>query len=156
MMSLPDTFMYVCLYQISLLRFTNSRPSYVQFHPLAYIVKLNIELSMADLISKVVRRQDRVDNSYSNSNPTELTSNPRHGHFNTRGGVFSSSNEQPTHVSHVYAGKTLSDSSEGDISPQNRGAGIMKTIDTVVQSVEKDGSESVSSSMRQLNECRGV
>ncbi|KAH8585399.1 hypothetical protein B0O99DRAFT_474424, partial [Bisporella sp. PMI_857] len=37
MMSLPNTFIYV------------------QFHPLAYIVKLNIELSMADLISKIVR-----------------------------------------------------------------------------------------------------
>ncbi|RDL36009.1 uncharacterized protein BP5553_06621 [Venustampulla echinocandica] len=36
---------------------------YVQFHPLAYIIKLNIELSMADLISKIVRRRDRVDSS---------------------------------------------------------------------------------------------
>ncbi|KAH6664021.1 hypothetical protein B0J14DRAFT_494014 [Halenospora varia] len=138
MMSLPNSFIYI------------------QFHPLAYIVKLNIELSMADLISKIVRRQDRVDNPYSNSNPTELTSNPRHGHFNSRGGAFSSLNEQPTQVSHIYASKTLSASGEGNIGTQNRGAGIMKTIDTVVQSVEKDGSESVSSSMRQLNECRGV
>ena len=156
MMSLPNSFLYVCLYQISLSRFTNPRPSYVQFHPLAYIVKLNIELSMADLISKIVRRQDRVDNPYSNSNPTELTSNPRHGHFNLRGGVSSIPNEQPAHVSHIYASKTISVSGEGDIGTQDQSAGIMKTIATVVYSVEKDGSESESSSMKQLNEYRGV
>lgn len=155
MMSLPNSFMYVWLYQISLSRFTNSHNSYVQFHPLAYIVKLNIELSMADLISKIVRRQDRVDYPYSNSNPTELTSNPRHGHFDSKSGVFSSQNEQRTQVSHIYATRRLSDSSlsEGNIGTQNKGVGIMKTVATVVQSVEKDGSESVSSSMRQLNEC---
>ncbi|KAG7408795.1 hypothetical protein Forpe1208_v012321 [Fusarium oxysporum f. sp. rapae] len=31
---------------------------YMQFHPFAYIVKLNIEMSMADLISKVARNRD--------------------------------------------------------------------------------------------------
>ncbi|KAH8676475.1 hypothetical protein BGZ60DRAFT_446762 [Tricladium varicosporioides] len=138
MMSLPNSFIYI------------------QFHPLAYIVKLNIELSMADLISKIVRRQDRVDNPYSNSNPTELTSNPRHDHFHSKRSVFSSPNGQPTQVSHIYASKTISDSGEGEINTQNRGPGIMKTIATVVQTVEKDDSESVSSSMKQLNECRNV
>uniref|UniRef100_A0A0D2YDL6 Uncharacterized protein n=1 Tax=Fusarium oxysporum (strain Fo5176) TaxID=660025 RepID=A0A0D2YDL6_FUSOF len=32
--------------------------SYMQFHPFAYIVKLKIEMSMADLISKVARKRD--------------------------------------------------------------------------------------------------
>ncbi|TGJ83385.1 hypothetical protein E0Z10_g5379 [Xylaria hypoxylon] len=40
MMSLPNTFVYM------------------QFHPLAYIVKLNIELSMADLIGRIARSKD--------------------------------------------------------------------------------------------------
>ncbi|KAM0327585.1 hypothetical protein ACHAQA_005878 [Verticillium albo-atrum] len=31
---------------------------YMQFHPLAYIVKLNIEMSMADLIAKIARSQN--------------------------------------------------------------------------------------------------
>ncbi|KAI3573990.1 hypothetical protein IWW34DRAFT_810187 [Fusarium oxysporum f. sp. albedinis] len=31
---------------------------YMQFHPFAYIVKLKIEMSMADLISKVARKRD--------------------------------------------------------------------------------------------------
>jgi hypothetical protein len=30
----------------------------MQFHPFAYIVKLKIEMSMADLISKVTRTRD--------------------------------------------------------------------------------------------------
>ncbi|RDW65121.1 hypothetical protein BP6252_10772 [Coleophoma cylindrospora] len=37
---------------------------YMQFHPLAYMVKLRIELSMADLIGKVARsEQDQTQNS---------------------------------------------------------------------------------------------
>ncbi|KAI0532181.1 hypothetical protein GGR58DRAFT_523429 [Xylaria digitata] len=47
MMSLPNTFVYM------------------QFHPLAYIVKLNIELSMADLIGRIAR--NRNDNLILNS-----------------------------------------------------------------------------------------
>ncbi|CRK25946.1 hypothetical protein BN1723_015969 [Verticillium longisporum] len=31
---------------------------YMQFHPLAYIVKLNIEMSMAELIAKIVKSKD--------------------------------------------------------------------------------------------------
>ncbi|KAH7160384.1 hypothetical protein B0J13DRAFT_127560 [Dactylonectria estremocensis] len=36
---------------------------YMQFHPLAYMVKLNIEMSMADLIGKIAR--DRSDREFS-------------------------------------------------------------------------------------------
>lgn len=32
---------------------------YMQFHPLAYIVKLNIELSMADLIGRIAKNKDQ-------------------------------------------------------------------------------------------------
>lgn len=35
------------------------RPRYMQFHPLAYIVKLNIEMSMAELIVKVAKGRKR-------------------------------------------------------------------------------------------------
>lgn len=47
MMSLPNTFVYM------------------QFHPVAYIVKLNIEMSMAELISKVAREHDSGVDTYS-------------------------------------------------------------------------------------------
>ncbi|KAL1957342.1 hypothetical protein VTO42DRAFT_6131 [Malbranchea cinnamomea] len=44
---------------------------YVQFAPVAYTVKLNIELTMAELISKIVRNsQHRVDNHDSSTGPT--------------------------------------------------------------------------------------
>lgn len=36
---------------------TNIGFSYMQFHPFAYIVKLNIEMSMADLIGKIAKRR---------------------------------------------------------------------------------------------------
>ncbi|KAF4456394.1 hypothetical protein F53441_1464 [Fusarium austroafricanum] len=49
---------------------------YVQFHPLAYLVKLHIEMNMADLIIKVVKASnngDYPDYSGSRSNPTNPT-----------------------------------------------------------------------------------
>jgi len=36
----------------------------MQFHPLAYIVKLKIEMSMADLITSVARARDKIDNVF--------------------------------------------------------------------------------------------
>lgn len=59
---------------------------YVQFHPLSYIVKLNIELCMSDLISKVVRKRDRTDKPHdhdSSSNPSQGTELP-----STKSGTF--------------------------------------------------------------------
>ncbi|KAK5630054.1 hypothetical protein RRF57_005769 [Xylaria bambusicola] len=55
MMSLPNTFVKPS--QIAH-RKVNGIKSYMQFHPLAYIVKLNIELSMADLIGQIARSRD--------------------------------------------------------------------------------------------------
>lgn len=37
--------------------------SYMQFHPLAYIVKLNIEMSMATLIAKIARNSEHLQGS---------------------------------------------------------------------------------------------
>ncbi|PNH48263.1 hypothetical protein VD0004_g168 [Verticillium dahliae] len=49
---------------------------YMQFHPLAYIVKLKIEMSMADLIAKIARKQDNnpaSDEAFSRSHGTHGT-----------------------------------------------------------------------------------
>ncbi|PVH83827.1 hypothetical protein DL98DRAFT_454441 [Cadophora sp. DSE1049] len=139
MMSLPNGFIYV------------------QFHPLAYIVKLNIELSMADLISKVVRSHDRVDDSTSNNNPTELTSTPRKPQFGSKSDAFVGSNK-PGQVSHVYASNTRSEGypDEGEIGIHDQDGGILKTISTVVLMEGNGDGSSVSSSMRHLNESRCV
>lgn len=53
-MSLGNSFVHVSSSR-SKLDQTLTPPSYMQFHPLAYIVKLNIEMSMADLIARVTR-----------------------------------------------------------------------------------------------------
>ncbi|KAF4624347.1 hypothetical protein G7Y89_g13825 [Cudoniella acicularis] len=52
----------------------NERNRYMQIHPLAYIVKLNIEMSMAELISKVAAATQPAGNGASNSNPANILS----------------------------------------------------------------------------------
>jgi hypothetical protein len=50
--------------------------SYMQFHPLAYIVKLNIEMSMADLIGKIARNKSCgiiSEGTFSNSLGKDVT-----------------------------------------------------------------------------------
>lgn len=44
---------------------------YIQFHPLVYLLKLHIELNMADLIAKVVR----ASNPMNNANAVDVTDN---------------------------------------------------------------------------------
>ena len=47
---------------------------YMQFHPLAYIVKLRIEMSMADLIAKIAKSKNNQHSTdkYFRSRPTGL------------------------------------------------------------------------------------
>lgn len=40
----------------------------MQFHPLAYMVKLNIEMTMADLIGKIAKKQERLPTYHSSWN----------------------------------------------------------------------------------------
>lgn len=62
---------------------------YMQFHPVAYIVKLNIEMTMADLIIKIVRSSTR-DASYSHSrsgyNPPDVPGSAPRAHLHRRRG----------------------------------------------------------------------
>lgn len=60
---------------------------YLQFHPVAYLAKLSIEMNMADLIVKVVKATNphaHVDGSYSTEGVSHgtkktLTNNPTNG-----------------------------------------------------------------------------
>ncbi|MCJ1399944.1 hypothetical protein MMC11_003147 [Xylographa trunciseda] len=47
---------------------------YIQFHPVAYIVKLNIEMSMADLITRIAIGSERTD--FTSPHPISCHSNP--------------------------------------------------------------------------------
>ncbi|KAI4728686.1 hypothetical protein E4T49_03517 [Aureobasidium sp. EXF-10728] len=57
---------------------------FVQFHPVAYMVKLNIEMSMADMIIKVARsnEQDMNFNSSSQGTPRPATLNTQKSQHN--------------------------------------------------------------------------
>ncbi|KAF2015090.1 hypothetical protein BU24DRAFT_442210 [Aaosphaeria arxii CBS 175.79] len=122
---------------------------YVQFHPVSYIVKLNIECSMADLISKIVRGNERTDafHSGSNSYPTELASRSAHG---TKMG-------NTTHTTTIRGNHTArggEEESDSSLDEERGAAGIMKTVATTVvhDAAEKEDSRSVSSSTVQLND----
>lgn len=129
---LPIWFWSIALSQYNLILSTESwllyNFSYVQFAPVAYTVKLNIELSMADLISKVVRSsyRDHSGNFDSNrsSDNTHTVSRP-HSYFP------GSAEKQVTargYEEDEYSNKTDREKYDGE--------GIVKTV-TVMQT-EKD------------------
>ncbi|KAM3088240.1 hypothetical protein ACMFMG_002294 [Clarireedia jacksonii] len=121
---------------------------YVQFHPLAYIVKLNIELTMANLISKITRRKQAINTVNPDSYPTEFTSSSNNQHFESGEGVSS----KPGQVSHIYANNgSFNQSANGDMAAPGDDGAIRKTVVTVVRSANKDRSDSLSSSTMELN-----
>ncbi|KAG9505279.1 hypothetical protein J7337_002246 [Fusarium musae] len=64
---------------------------YVQFHPLAYLVKLHIEMNMADLIIKVVKasnNSDYPDYSGSRSHSTQKKSSKQTGKIRVPSAMF--------------------------------------------------------------------
>ncbi|KAE9379565.1 hypothetical protein N431DRAFT_553735 [Stipitochalara longipes BDJ] len=91
---------------------------YVQFAPVAYIVKLHIELTMAVLISKVVRgnSSQRVDDGSSS------------GHHKSNRTKVKATTDPYRLETTIYGG--------GVDGPEveNRESGIMKTVTTVVKS----------------------
>jgi len=117
---------------------------YVQFSPVAYIVKLNIELTMAELISKVVRSAHRVDDQ---SSSTNRASNGTHlgGRLDGRArmqqrytGYFPGSDGKNGTVCEENADRQLA-ASDGK---HYQGEGIMKTVTTQTKEIsdEVDGS----------------
>jgi hypothetical protein len=53
---------------------------YIQFHPVAYMVKLNIEMSMSSLITKIARNSVEARN---NEFMVQNSSSHNHSHFHT-------------------------------------------------------------------------
>ncbi|KAL5326578.1 hypothetical protein ACEPPN_004265 [Leptodophora sp. 'Broadleaf-Isolate-01'] len=112
---------------------------YVQFAPVAYIVKLYIELTMADLISKVVRSGsvERGDGWYSSGNRTESHTHPTTGNRTVTkpakpqsDSVYDSSARMDTEIS---GGRT------DRLQHEDSGTGILKTTVTTV--LESDSGE---------------
>lgn len=119
---------------------------YLQFHPLAYLVKLHIEMNMAELITKVVKASNPGGYySHSQSEPKSTQRGPTNGSRKI-GSMFAGGNT------------TFIEAGGNDIELPNRdgAGGIQKTMTTQVvikQSSgpsEYDDAISESSSTRQL------
>ncbi|KAH6951437.1 hypothetical protein DER45DRAFT_383334 [Fusarium avenaceum] len=92
---------------------------YVQFHPVAYMVKLNIEMSMAKLITRLAKGEN-ADDYYPSM------SQSGHGHSNQRTNDApwtQGNNVQLTHRSRVVAGNS-DDDLPGAAHRNNGGPGI--------------------------------
>jgi hypothetical protein len=113
---------------------------YLQFHPMIYLVKLHIEMNIADLIARVVR-----------------ASNPHQGgsDSNSHSNRLESSHKMTTLVNTRIKKGSLAQTakeSEADMYSLPHG-GIKRTIETLVICEPKDGeddNQSESSSTREL------
>ncbi|KAH6874560.1 hypothetical protein B0T10DRAFT_521725 [Thelonectria olida] len=106
MMSLPNGFVYV------------------QFHPLVYLVKLHIEMNMADLIGKVVRASSHANASNG---------------YNTRSRTYQTgSRTYPSRLAHTLTGThhrthiELGEEDEMELKERQKLEGIKKTVVTEI------------------------
>ncbi|KAF4465515.1 hypothetical protein FALBO_7646 [Fusarium albosuccineum] len=103
MMSLPNGFVYI------------------QFHPLVYLLKLHIEMNMADLIGKVVRASNHETPNYSSRSRTNGTNRPHPSRF----GTTLASAHHRTHIE-------LGEEDEYELKEREKLEGIKKTVVTQV------------------------
>ncbi|KAH0606865.1 uncharacterized protein H6S33_003699 [Morchella sextelata] len=81
---------------------------YIQLHPLAYTVKLNIEMSMADLITKIARDKQDIELS---------SSSAHHG-----GGTLASNHTKPSIIIHTQK-DVIVQSTVGELDEDNHSQG---------------------------------
>ncbi|KAI0018122.1 hypothetical protein F4780DRAFT_540850 [Xylariomycetidae sp. FL0641] len=97
---------------------------FIQFHPVVYTVKLNIEMTMANLILRLARRgkADAYEHwlSYSN-NKNASSADPHHGHHHERDVALKSFNRA------TVKANPLDSDSENGMEPDS--GGINRTID---------------------------
>jgi hypothetical protein len=97
---------------------------YIQFHPVAYMVKLNIEMSMAKLITRLARRQD--------SDMTDSAPHSRSNHLSHAPEPWTRSNGvELTKRAHTVPRD--SDEESGNSRDDFSEAGIRKKTEIVVQ-----------------------
>ncbi|RSL44844.1 hypothetical protein CEP54_014524 [Fusarium duplospermum] len=100
----------------------NGLQNYIQFHPLVYLLKLHIEMNMADLIGKVVRASNtNQDHDYSSRSRTNGTSRQHPSRF----GATIASTHHRTHIE-------LGEEDEYELKEREKIEGIKKTIVTQV------------------------
>lgn len=111
---------------------------YVQFHPLVYILKLHIELNMADLIAKIVKMEN--GGSYpSGSNPAAGyggKSGPGGRTGGTGGGGTNTADPRGFHMATlITANRDFAREAEDEQQQHHHpdAKGIQKTVETVIQ-----------------------
>lgn len=172
MMNLPNSFryeqhnhqnIYIRIYKILIIH--KSR-SYMQFHSLAYLTKLYIELTMAELIAKLVRAKHIPSFTQYSTTLDDFADNtdfsrPTHPFDKPQDEIFSNA-KMHNYIAHISALgehqddgtsnemlRTATDSgSEGSEVPE---FGIKKTVRTVVRSKADGEVENTVSSMVKLN-----
>ncbi|OBS17811.1 hypothetical protein FPOA_09541 [Fusarium poae] len=102
---------------------------YVQFHPLAYLVKLHIEMNMADLIIKVVKASNGNGYDYSGSKSGSTQPKQKSGNKLGKGHIPS--------AMFIGGNLTLCQAGDDDIEMNRLEGGIQKTTRTEVEVVVK-------------------
>ncbi|RFN48698.1 hypothetical protein FIE12Z_7017 [Fusarium flagelliforme] len=102
---------------------------YVQFHPLAYLVKLHIEMNMADLIIKVVKASNGNGYDYSGSKSGSTQPKQKSGNKLGKGHIPS--------AMFIGGNLTFVQAGDDDIEMNNLEGGIQKTTRTEVEVVVK-------------------
>lgn len=135
--------------------------SYIQFHPLTYLLKLHIEMNIAELITKVVQASNPMEGHSghkSHSLPGTLEHSSRKSRVNAKphGSGFSahiSSMLSGSHGDHI---EISSQETAHEMKPQE--GGIHKKMETTVTSkaLEEDEFGSESSSTRKLHKAIGM
>lgn len=109
--------------------------TYIQFHPLVYLVKLHIEMNMADLIVKIVR----IDGGSYASGSGGQSAKERSGRLKMTTFVTTATKNRRDDADKSQQGKEYA------------GEGIQRTIETQIVSHEADtDAGSVSSSTAEL------
>jgi hypothetical protein len=104
---------------------------YIQFHPVAYMVKLNIEMSMASLITKIARNSIEARNNEF----MVQSSSHNHSHFHTH-------TSQANAAIGLQPGVNASAVSKmrgGEERQSFEGIRTLKEVDVVVESVRMPG-----------------
>ncbi|KAM0426000.1 hypothetical protein ACHAPT_008629 [Fusarium lateritium] len=110
---------------------------YIQFHPVAYMVKLNIEMSMASLITRLARGENADDYYPSMSHSNHGTSGQGPSHNRTGHSPWAQGNGvHLTNRSKVVAGDSEEEEG-GSLSRAGPGSGIHRRTDIEI-SVETD------------------
>lgn len=118
--------------------------SYLQFHPLVYMLKLYIEMNIADLIAKVVRATGGGGKSKLDSGGTELQTNrKRTPLFQSQRDHYrlDSEDERPNDPERQYEHQFAVHCTRQERRNERIPAGITKKTETTISVAHRDGEE---------------